>query len=87
VFKKYRIQSVELCLSNLFRYEGGGGLKTIVLERDIHTRINRKRNSAKSYVTPGGDEGQIVLCEVFPRNAFLPISNTKNSVYFVIGNV
>ena len=43
---------------NLFRYEGGGGLKTIVLERDIHTRTNRGKNSAESYVTPGGDEGQ-----------------------------
>jgi len=86
VFKKCRIQFVELCLLNLFRYEGGGGLKTIVLERDIHTRINREKNSARSYVTPGGNEGQIVLCEVFPRNAFLPISNNKNSVFFVIVN-
>jgi hypothetical protein len=64
---------------------GGGGMKTIVLERDIHTRTNRGKNSAESYVTPGGDEGQIVLLEVFPRNAFLPISNTtKHSVFFFL---
>ena len=84
MFKTYRIQFVELCLLNLFRYEGGGGLQIIVLERDIHTRINREKNSAKSYVTLGGDEGQITLLEVFPRNAFLPISNTKHSVFFVL---
>jgi hypothetical protein len=59
-------------------------LKTIVLERDIHTRINREKNSAKSYVTLGGDEEQIALLEVVLRNAFLPISNTKHGVFFVL---
>jgi hypothetical protein len=42
VFKNCWNQSVELCLLNLFRYEGGSGLKTIVLERDIHTTINEE---------------------------------------------
>ena len=84
MFKKCRIEFIELCLLKLFRYEGRGGLKTIVLERDIHTRINREKNSAKRYVTPGGDEGQIALLEVLPRNAFLHISNTKHSVFFFL---
>jgi hypothetical protein len=35
-------------------------------------------------VTPGGDEGQIALLEVFPSNAFLAISNTKHGVFFVL---
>jgi hypothetical protein len=40
--KSIGISFMELCHLNLFRYEGGSGLKTIVLERDIHTTINRE---------------------------------------------